>query len=693
MKPARACALLSYLLLGAPLAHAALPLPEGGKEVTIKADTLSVDVPTDQYRAQGGVRIEQDGVSLLADSVIYSRLSGEAVAEGAVFFERDGDTLKGDRLALNLISQKGELSNGELFVKKTNFHVRAQRLEKTGEAQYRLERGSFTTCDGENPSWRFEARKVEVAVEQFATARDAVFYAGDIPILYTPYLIFPVKTERQSGLLIPKLGHSTKKGFYLDLPYYWAINPSQDATFDLDLESARGVGLGVDYRYLRRGGSEGRLQSFGIYDTGDGRFRGELNQRHLELLSPRTTLASDIHLLTDRDYYRDFGDYSGEYNRQLQVSTISFDHRWQRYGLAGELRYIEDLLAPTNDATLQRLPELNFLAAGEKLGPFLLSMDSRFVNFQRGEGLTGQRLELHPRLALYAKPAGLFDLSLYAGYLERFYSASASDAESELQELGQADGGGVLALPLERIYQGRVRHLLVPALEYRFVQSRRDDNLPFFDWNDRVLGQSMATWSLASVVTGKYSLEGGVTEYRDLLYLKLSQGYQFAGERRDEASGKLRDLLTLVDEGHRLTDLMLESRFHPVPGISLAADGRYNPVDNNLSTANTALEWKGEGKNQALLGYRYSRSELDYLEGRLAFPLGQSFSGTVLGRYSFDKGGFLESRYALEYRHQCWSIIVSYADRPGSIEIPRNREFTVNFSLAGIGSLGPIKAF
>jgi LPS-assembly protein len=693
LKPARACALLSYLLLCAPLAHAALPLPEGGQEVTIKADTLSVDVPTDQYRAQGGVRIEQDGVSLLADSVIYSRLSGQAVAEGAVFFERDGDTLKGDRLSLNLVSQKGELSNGELFVKKSNFHVRAQRLEKTGEAQYRLERGSFTTCDGENPSWRFEARKVEVAVEEFATARDAVFYAGDIPILYTPYLIFPVKTERQSGLLIPKFGHSTKKGFYLDLPYYWAINPSQDATFDLDLESARGVGLGVDYRYLRGGGSEGRLQSFGIYDTGDGRFRGELNQRHLELLSPRTTLASDIHLLTDRDYYRDFGDFSGEYNRQLQVSTISFDHRWQRYGLAGELRYTEDLLAPTNDASLQRLPELNFIGAGEKLGPFFLSMDSRFVNFQRGDGLTGQRLELHPRLTLYAKPAGLLDLSLYAGYLERFYNASANDAGSELQELGQADGGGVLALPLERIYQGRVRHLLVPALEYRLVQSRRDDNLPFFDWNDRVLGQSMATWSLASVVTGKYTLEGGVAEYRDLLYLKLSQGYQFAGERRDEASGKLRDLLTLVDEGHRLTDLMLESRFNPVPGIALAADGRYNPVDNNLSTANAAFEWKGEGKNQALLGYRYSRSELDYLEGRLAFPLGKSFSGTVLGRYSFDKGGFLESRYALEYRHQCWSIVVSYADRPGSLEIPRNREFTVNFSLAGIGALGPIKAF
>ncbi|HBG08133.1 MAG: lipopolysaccharide biosynthesis protein [Geobacteraceae bacterium GWC2_58_44] len=683
MKPARAFWLLPYLLFSASLLHAAPP-EANGKEVTIKADTLSIDVPAEQYRAQGAVRIEQDGVSLLADSVIYSRLSGDALAEGGVFLEKEGDTLKGERLSLNLISQQGELSNGELFVKRPNFRVRAQRLEKTGAEDYRLKRGSFTTCDGEKPSWRFEAREVVITLDEFATARDAVFYAGDIPLMYTPYLIFPVKRERQSGLLIPKFGQSSKKGIYLDLPYYWAINPSQEASFNLALESSRGVGLGADYRYLRSGGSEGRLQGFGIYDTGGGRFRGELNQSHLELLSPKTTLASNIHLLTDRDYYRDFGDFSGEYNRQLQVSTASIDHRWERYGFSGEFRYTEDLEAP-NDTTLQKLPELNFIAAGSKLGPFFFSMDSGFVNFERIEGVTGQRLELHPRLTLYAKPAGALELSLYGGYHERLYNASGDQASGGIEQVGQADAGSVLSLPLERVYQGRLRHLLIPSLEYRFVQHGRDGDLPFFDWDDRVLGQSIASLSLASVVTGKYSEEGGAPQYRDLLYLKLSQGYQFSGERRD--------LLTLVDEGHRVADLMLESRANPVKGVSLAAEGRYNPVDGNLSTANLAVELTGEGDKLALLGYRHSRGELDYLEGRVAFPISARFSATALGRYSFDKGGLLESRYSLQYKQQCWSVIAAYSDRPGSSEIPHNREFTVNFTLAGIGVLGPIRAF
>jgi len=213
------------------------------------------------------------------------------------------------------------------------------------------------------------------------------------------------------------------------------------------------------------------------------------------------------------------------------------------------------------------------------------------------------------------------------------------------------------------------------------VQARRQDDLPFFDFGDRVLGQSALTWSLANTLTGKFPQEGGAPEYRDLLYLKLSQGYQFSGERRD--------LLTLVDPGHRLTDLMLESKMAPVKWAAIALDGRYNTVDNNVSTADLAMELKGSGAtpNLAVLGYRYSRDALDYLEGRFAFPITSQFQATVLGRYSFDKGGFLESRYSLEYKRQCWSIIATYSDRID------NKSFTVNFTLAGIGALVPVRAF
>ncbi len=695
MKSARALRLLIYLLFSAALAQAApLLAPAPGQEpgeVKLNADVLTLDVPSDSYRAQGSVRLVQDGVSLLADSVIYRRLSGDALAEGKILLLKDGDSLKGERLSLNLLSQQGELANGELFIKQSNFRVHGKVVEKTGDDNYRIENGSFTTCDGDKPSWRFEASRVDITLDEFATARDAKFYVGDVPLFYTPYLIYPVKRERQSGLMLPKFGHSSKKGLYLDQPYYWVINASQDATFDLDLESRRGVGVGGDFRYLRPRGSEGHLQWYGIYDRQAEKFRGELNQKHLELLSPETTLASDIHLIADRAYYKDYGELSGDYNRQLLESTASFDRRWQRYGLTGEARYTQDLLASNNDATLQRLPALSFTAAGEKIGPVFFSMDSGFVDFQRGQGTVGERLELHPRLSYYAKPAAPLDLSVYGGYRERFYDAHGADANRGLQQIGEADAGGILSLPLERVYDGRLRHLLIPSLEYDFVEQKRQQRIAFFDYDDQVLGQSMAKWSLANVVTEKFASEAGPAEYRDLLYLKLSQGYQISGTRRE--------LLALVDPGHRFTDLKLEGTVNPLKGVSVGFDSRYNPVDGNFSTGNLGVEVKGEGANMAHLGYRYSRGELEYLEGRVVFPIARQFTASVLGRYSIDRGAFLESRYALEYKHQCWSVIAAFSDRPGTPNAPGNisnsgnREFTLNFSLAGLGALGPMRAF
>ena len=673
MKPARAFWLLANLLL--------LPVPAqaaSNPEVSLKADTITLDVPTDSYQARGSVRMLREGTSLLADSVTYHRLTGDTLAEGKVFLERGGDTLKADRLSLNLDSQQGEFMNGEIFIKKSNFRLTGKRVEKTGDGDYHVERGSFTTCDGDRPSWHFEARDLTVTLDEFATGRDAVFYVDGFPILYTPYILFPVKKDRQSGLLLPRAGTSSKKGVYYEQPYYWAATPSQDVTAELDLQSARGEGVGVDYRYLRSGG-QGELQGFGIYDTRAERFRGELNLRHLELLSPDTTVAADIHLIADRAYFKDYSENSGEYNRQLLGSNLSVDHRWERYAVTGELNYIQDLVASNNNATLQRLPALSFVAAGTKTGPFFLSMDAGLVNFQRVAGETGERLDLHPRISLYQKPAGILDLSLYGGYQQRLYNAYGTGAPGGVRGAGEADAGSTLSLPLERVYDGQLRHLLVPSLDYGYVQAKRDDDLPFFDYDDRVLGQSALKWSLASVLTRKYPIEGGAPEYRDLLYLKLSQGYQFSGERRD--------LLTLVDAGHRVTDLMLESKVTPAKGVALNLDGRYNPVDNNLSSANLALELKGEGNNLAQLGYRYSRDEVNYLEGRFAFPITSQFLAALSGRYSFDKGAFLESRYSLEYKRQCWSIITSYSDRPD------DKSFSVNFTLAGIGALVPIRAF
>jgi LPS-assembly protein len=660
-------------------------LQTGG--VTIKADTIAYDRKTDTYRAVGNVQLGWDGVTLTADRALLSEAGNEAVAEGGVRLVKGGDVLRSERIRVNLLTEQGEVTNGDLFVKKSNFYIRGNKIMKVGENDYHLERGSFTSCDGDPPSWKFTASDLDVTIEDFARGRNALLYIKGIPVFYTPYLIFPVKRERQSGFLFPRIGSSTKKGFNLDIPYYWAISPSQEATFDLDIQSKRGAGTGLEYSYLRPHGSIGNVQGYHIYDANLGKGRTNLVVHQQEWFSPTLAFKSDVDLVTDHAFYRDFAEASGEYNRQVLDSSVSLTKNWQNYSLAGEVRYLDNLEASSNRGTQQKLPTIGFTALRQRLPgiPLYLGLDSSFVDFYHEDGINGQRLDFHPLAAIYYPlPVGL-DVSARGGYRQRFYNAYGGTPGNGAYGVGLADAAATVATSFARVFDAhlgtmsRVRHTLVPEAGWAFVQEKSQSNLPSFDFDDRVLGQTMTTWALTNYLTGKFQDGDTPPSYRDLLSLRVSQGYQLSGARRD--------LLTLVDEGRRLTDLRLEADFTPLNELALFTDSRYNPYRSRLSTVATGFDLKDGRGDTTGLAYRFSREEVEYLEGKVGVSLVKPYVFNYTGRYSFDRGGFLESYYALEYRHQCWSVIFTYRDRSD------DRSFIVNVSLGGIGSIGKVKAF
>jgi lipopolysaccharide assembly outer membrane protein LptD (OstA) len=75
------------------------------------------------------------------------------------------------------------------------------------------------------------------------TVKNGWFYVFDVPVLYVPYGIFPIKTERQTGFLFPQFGQSTKDGFRYLQPFYWAISKSTDSTVSFDLETRTRYGF------------------------------------------------------------------------------------------------------------------------------------------------------------------------------------------------------------------------------------------------------------------------------------------------------------------------------------------------------------------------------------------------------------------------------------------------------------------
>jgi LPS-assembly protein len=220
----------------------------------------------------------------------------------------------------------------------------------------------------------------------------------------------------------------------------------------------------------------------------------------------------------------------------------------------------------------------------------------------------------------------------------------------------------------------KLRHEITPEIAYTYILNRDQSRLPSYDTNDRIVHQNILYYSLTSYLGGKFR-QGETSEYRDLMRLRFTQGYSISGGRRD--------LLTMVDTQRPWTDLIMESEAWLHPQAKLTMDARYNMYGGYLSSASPGLDLDDKRGSAAGISYRLAHNEVEYLEGRLSTKLIKPWTLSYSTRYSFDRKNFLESVYSAEYRHQCWSIMLSYLDRRVT-----NPSQTVTFSFNLMGAFG-----
>lgn len=649
------------------------------EQLRLQADTLQNRQNEDLIVASGHVELEWGSSRLFADEATYHRGSGLVEATGNVRLLKEGDVVTGDRARLQIDARTGVLTNGTIFLKQNNLHLRGKTIEKHGDLDYRVEQGSITTCDGDTPSWRFRVDDLQVTVEDFAYGRNAYFYLGDLPVFWFPYLLFPTKTERQSGFLLPKLGYSSKKGAFFEIPYYWALTPSQDLTTELDLETKRGAGVNLEHRYLSRNDGHGESKGFLFYDWEQQRLRGELKLKQQLNFDDDSYWRADSNITIGRDYYRDYGTVSGDYNRQYLFTSAFLARRFDSVLATAGVDYTTDLYTTNNKQTLQKLPYLSVSGSGARLAdtPLYVSFASSLTHFEREQGARGERLLLNPELALQGAIADGIGGRLSAGYYQLGYLADDAGSANGLGGDGVFQAAATLRASFSRVYDSpvaaftRLRHQLTPELDYRLTERKSLADLPFFDYDDRPLGGQLLTLALRNVVTGRSDV-GDTPGYRDLLRFTLSQGYQLSGQRRE--------LLLFVDAGRPFTDTALVTELLPLPGWRLFNDLRLSPYSGNLTNAALGVEVGEQGKTSASLNYHYASDKLAYLEGKATYADFRPYLFSASARYSFDRPGFLETLYAVEYKHQCWGLQLSYRDRID------NKELTLTFSLSGLGS-------
>lgn len=713
---------LKALLAIAVLLWMALPglaavergVPEG--PVNIAADRIAYFSDDDTVVATGAVDITFTGGFLKADRVKVNRRTNQAWAEGNVLLESGGDRLAGEKLFFNFVSKTGTLQDGRMFVSESHLYVQGESIEKRGEATYRLQNGTVTSCDGDSPDWRIAGREIDLTVDGYGTIRDGRFLARDLPVLYLPYLLFPAKTTRQSGLLFPHFSYSRdRNGLDIEVPFFWAISESVDATLYGRYLSKRGFKQGVEVRYHPTAETFGTLYADFLRDRK--RFDGteaddavgglrrdwqEDRNRWSYYLNHETTfgsgflLRSDIRRVSDRWYFRDFSanyyrdNYSpdgtdrfrrisflGDESLASLDSTVRLTRDWSLYNLTALARYTDDFSLPTNAATLQKYPEVVLTGFRQPIrgSRFQTDFTTGYTHFYRQTGQKGHLWELNPTLYLPLS-LGPLQVTPLAGFRGSLWERTDSDAagdkhgDREVFQLGTSastEVGRIFNVGMGGIE--KIRHGIKPEVIYTYIPEASQGNLPTY--LAPVPAQHTVTYAVTNTFISRERGQDGRISYREMMRLLLSQTYDIRESRRDVTVGGA--------EQRPFGVVNLELDLSPSRYFGLAARNLYNVNSGTWTQTNYDLTITDGRGDSATIGYRYTQNSLEELNLYLTAAVTSTLDlGYTLRQNRLDKK-IVESTVRAKYRKQCWIFEVAVSDTYN------DRSVMAYLSLLGIG--------
>ncbi|HTP05926.1 MAG TPA: LPS assembly protein LptD [Nitrospirota bacterium] len=672
---------LAGMPVGSPHLVFAAELPKK-IPVTVKADKLDYDRVNDIYVAEGHVRVEQEGLRVEADKVVLNNKTGEAVAEGKVYIQDKGDIIRADKIQFNVNTKAGLIYNGDLFMSKDNFHLKGEKIERKSESVYHVENGTFTTCD--QREWYLKAKKIDVDLDRYATANGVSFNMAGLPVLYTPYLLFPVR--RQTGLLMPEVGYSSSEGFLMKNTFFWAISDFQDMTFYSDYRARHGLGTGAEYRYVNSRDSEGKVyynyfDTFGQYRVpGIPEGRWEFKFQHHEEIAEDLSVRADVNLVSDFGYYRDLEKRLELSSRPYIDSNIFYVERWETASLYLLGQYSTDL-TQTNENTIQKLPELRYTIFEEKIaGPVHLNFDGSAVNFTRQEGDGMRRADFNPQLSAAFGGNGL-GFTPRMGARATFYDRSGTNAEiAEPTEREFYYAGADMNARISRVFGtdgetgiGRIRHSIEPTISYLFVPHIDQTGIPQFDVVDTQTAQNLITVSLINRLTAHYKDSAGSRTF-DLVVFKLSESYDFDKARSADTTVAAQPRSALHGDLFVKTPKLL----------TFSATADYDTYDHTFisssESANVNTDTVKFNITHQYLHASVTNPTTEFLIGGIDFKAWKWDINAQIWRDMVLKET-TQKEYRLHYASQCWGLSIVYINKPGETQ------YMALLDLKGLGAM------
>ena len=431
-----------------------LTAPPAAPGLDFQAPVIEFKKETNEIVGKGGVTISEGGVQVQADEAVFNTETKQGDVKGNVLMTTSSGVLGADSAHLNVESETGTFSGLEFDVEDGGYRVEADEAKKVSEFEFQLTDSDMTTCrcpNGDKP-WEVSSGTCNLTQDGYAHAYNSTVYFQGLPVLYSPYLVFPVKNERASGLLPARFGFGNRDGFEYAQPIFLSVDDTTGFTVTPFLATRSRVGSEFAFEkvfsqtsridsgltYSNESLRDGELRGLNLDGVAepwidDNRLGGFWKQRWIsDQKDPYPVeFIVDGRYTSDNLYLRELpAPQIGEQQAQFLTSTaVVRGTAFEFLSLEGRSEYNQMLLEP-QETTFQRVPE--FLASANKtLRPFganplnlklVTGGDAMATSFMREDGYQGWRTNVRPRVALPFQVSNYVRAQFGAELLQTNYS-------------------------------------------------------------------------------------------------------------------------------------------------------------------------------------------------------------------------------------------------------------------------------
>ena len=658
---------------------------------------------------ESGLVLQQQGIQITADSGSFDRNNNSAVLQDNIRIRQAGVLLTGASATADRDIGTSTLNNASYVLHDIAARGNAAIIVYTdADGIITIDNGVYTRCEPGDNSWLVAGSSIVLDRSSGrGTARKVTLRVRDTPVLYLPWVSFPINDERATGFLAPVMGNTRDGGFDLATPYYLNLAPNYDATLTPRIQTERGVMLGVEGRYRGLASQHVLAMEYlpddRLYDAATLNIpdtisppvpdRWQLNYDYQALLAPGWSAGIDYAAVSDVDYFQDFGNagFSSTTQSYLYRSGI-LNYRninWNFRAATQGFQLIDPAVSPSSEP-YKTLPRVNldgyyYLDNGLELG-----LDSEYARFDRdlnpallsqsqidnGILVTGSRTTVVPQLSYpwsntfaFVKPAAKYK---YSSWSLEDQALGTDDAPDRGIFTASLDTGLIFERDTS-LFGNSLLQTLEPRAYYLYSEYKDQQDLPVFD-------STTLTFSFNQLFRDdRFSGKDRIGDANQLTLAVSSRLYDDNGRERARASiGQIRYF-----EDRRVTLFSNPGPIERNSSSALAAElglqltdnwraGSYlewNTTTDELAVGNFQFQYQSDINHLLNFGYRYrdvanpvSSSGFDRrirqtdISG--VWPLNDNWG--FIGRWNYDHANDrnLEAIAGVEFSNCCWAVRV-----------------------------------